>query len=171
VPHLNIPLNHKLTFDSQYSLDSLYSTEQFGVGGRYTVRGFEESQVTGDHGYYIQNDIAMNSSHLFPDAIKKSDLFNWEWGKGNHINYVLSKSKLGLFYDYGHARSKIIDEASDKGYMSGIGAKLDFAGKYLDWDLTYSRGLRSANFLRDVDGINEDKESIYLNVGFKLSLF
>jgi hemolysin activation/secretion protein len=170
IPKTKIPLNHQLTFDAQYSKDSLYSNKQFGVGGRYTVRGFEESQVSGDNGYYIRNDLKINSAYLVPDKIKQSKLFNLGSNKQISINNILSKTSVGVFYDYGYARSKVIDEAADEGYMSGAGAKINYSGKYLDWDVTYSKALHSPRFLQNIDGL-DDNESIYFNMKISVSLF
>ena len=130
-----IPLNHQLNFDSQYSIDSLYSNKQFGIGGRYTIRGFEESQVTGDSGYYVRNDLKINSLYLFPTKLKESKIFNFGSNKQISLNNIFSKTSFGIFYDYGYTRSKVIDEESDEGYMSGIGAKMKYIGKYFDCDI------------------------------------
>ena len=35
-----INLNYTLTFDSQYSWNTLYGTDQFSIGGEYIIRGF-----------------------------------------------------------------------------------------------------------------------------------
>lgn len=171
IPKTDIPFHHQLTFDSKYSLDSLYSTKQFGIGGRYTVRGFEESQVTGDSGYYIKNDFTINSLYLFPKKLKESKLFNFGLKKNLSINNILSKTSIGVFYDYGYARSRIIDESADKGYMSGTGTKINYIGQNINWDVTYSKGLHSPEFLKNIDGIEKDNESIYFNLSLKLSLF
>ena len=171
IPKIKVPFNHQLTFDSKYSNDSLYSTKQFGIGGRYTVRGFEESQLTGDSGYYIKNDLKINSLYLFPEKLKESNIFNFGLAKKISFNNFLSKTSLGVFYDYGYARSKVIDEAADEGYMSGTGATINYAGQYLKWDLTYAKGLHSPKFLKNIDEIEEDNESIYFNLSLKLSLF
>lgn len=171
IPKFKIPLSHHLTFDSRYSKDSLYSNKQFGIGGRYSVRGFEESQVTGDSGYYIRNDLKVNSSYLVPKSIEGSKLFGHKIFNKNSLNGFLSRTNLGVFYDYGYARSKIVDEDSDEGHMSGVGAKLDYLGRYINWSIIYSKGLHSPNFLRNIDKISKDGESIYLNMSLKFSLF
>ena len=44
----------------QYALDTLYGSEQVSVGGIYTVRGFYEEVLAGDHGAYWRNDLAWN---------------------------------------------------------------------------------------------------------------
>ena len=171
IPKTQIPFNHLLTFDSRYSNDSLYSNKQFTIGGRYTVRGFNESQVSGDSGYYIRNDLKISSIHLFPKKLKESKFFNFSSKKQISFNNILARTSLGVFYDYGYTRSKIIDESSDKGYMSGAGAKINYIGKYLNWDATYSKALHSPKFLKNIDKLEEDSESIYFNLSLKISLF
>ncbi len=44
---------------AQYALDALLGSEQFSVGGIYTVRGFYEDTLANDHGFFIRNDLAM----------------------------------------------------------------------------------------------------------------
>ena len=55
--------------------------------------------------------------------------------------------------------------------ISGTGATINYAGQYLKWDLTYAKGLHSPKFLKNIDEIEEDNESIYFNLSLKLSLF
>ncbi|MDF3024190.1 MAG: hemolysin [Alphaproteobacteria bacterium] len=44
---------------AQYALDALFGSEQFSVGGIYTVRGFYEDTLANDHGFFIRNDLSM----------------------------------------------------------------------------------------------------------------
>jgi hemolysin activation/secretion protein len=46
--------------DSQISKDTLFGSEQFSVGGYYSVRGFRENYISGDHGYYFRNKANFN---------------------------------------------------------------------------------------------------------------
>jgi hemolysin activation/secretion protein len=43
----------------QHSLDVLYGSEQLLIGGIYTVRGFEDTTLSGDNGYYWRNDLSV----------------------------------------------------------------------------------------------------------------
>jgi len=45
-------------FTGQYSFQSLYGSEQISVGGPYSVRGFYDSSLANDHGYYLRNDLS-----------------------------------------------------------------------------------------------------------------
>ncbi|WP_047238702.1 ShlB/FhaC/HecB family hemolysin secretion/activation protein [Chromobacterium subtsugae] len=42
----------------QYSPDLLMSSEQFAIGGRGTVRGFNASSLVGQSGYYLRNELS-----------------------------------------------------------------------------------------------------------------
>jgi hemolysin activation/secretion protein len=44
--------------DAQHGLDPLYSSEQIVIGSPYTVRGFFESSLTGDRGFYLQQEFS-----------------------------------------------------------------------------------------------------------------
>jgi len=157
IPKTDINLTHNLTFDSQISEDRLFPSEQINIGGRYTVRGFEESSISGDNGYYIKNDLTVNAAQIMPKIIQES-----------FIGSALQKINIGTFYDYGYVRNKIVSEESDKGYMSGTGAKLNYNGEYFKADLTYAQGLHSPQFLRNIYHTSKDNESVYLDIKFGL---
>ncbi|MFT6333061.1 MAG: hemolysin activation/secretion protein [Lentimonas sp.] len=153
LPKTNTNITHNLTFDSQISENQLLGMNQISIGGRYTVRGFEESSISGDNGYYVKNDLTVNSFNVAPKIIKNS-----------FSNSILQKTNLGVFYDYGYIRNNIINDPTDEGHMSGIGAKVNYEGKYFKAELVYSRGLHSPQFVKNVYRISEDSESIYLNL-------
>lgn len=51
---------YTLRFRSQLTDKRLFGTDQFSIGGRYSVRGFSgEETLRGDSGYYIQNEWAL----------------------------------------------------------------------------------------------------------------
>ncbi|MBQ7883459.1 MAG: ShlB/FhaC/HecB family hemolysin secretion/activation protein [Phascolarctobacterium sp.] len=79
----------------------LPSSEQFSVGGIATVRGYEESELSGDKGYFA----------------------SLEYG------FPLSKDKQSLrgfvFYDYGAVYNSY-NLYSDRSYISSTGAGLEF---------------------------------------------
>ena len=50
-------LNH---VRGQYTRDRLFVSEQFGIGNRYTVRGFDgEQTLLAERGWYIRNEIGI----------------------------------------------------------------------------------------------------------------
>lgn len=41
----------------QYSPDLLMGSEQFSIGSRYTVRGFDDNSLSGQRGFYLRNEL------------------------------------------------------------------------------------------------------------------
>ena len=170
-----INLNYTLTFDSQYSWNTLYGTDQFSIGGEYTVRGFREATISGDNGYYIRNDLRINLQQLFPRILLNTKMMNYgRIIKGKSIalsiNDFLSKTYLSIFYDYGYVKDKYSDSSdmqynSQSGHMSGTGIALNYYGRYLNWSLTYAKALHSPNYLQSRDGIEKEGHSLYWRVG------
>lgn len=50
-------------FSGQYAPTTLYGSQQFSVGGIYTVRGFFEEQLANDNGYFFRNDLTLLKSY------------------------------------------------------------------------------------------------------------
>lgn len=169
-----INLNYTLTFDSQYSWHTLYGTDQFSIGGEYTIRGFRESTISGDNGYYIRNDLSVGLQQLFPIALLNTKFMNYgSIIKGKNvrlsINDFLKRSQLSIFYDYGYVKDKYSDSSdkffnSQSGYMAGTGVALNYYGKYLNWSLTYAKTLRSPQYLQTRDGIDREGHSLYWRI-------
>lgn len=174
IPETNIPLNYNLSLDSQYSLNSLYNTEQFNIGGQYTVRGFNNNNISGDNGYNVRNDLKVNVMDLMPTDFLKSKAANIGanvFGSDFSISSALHKTFLSIFYDYGYVRSRYFIDATHEGYMSGAGTKLNYVGKYLKWDLTYSRGLHAPEFIENVYGQKQEVQMVYFSVSVGMGLF
>lgn len=142
-----ISLNYTMSFDSQYSFDTLYGTNQFSVGGEYTVRGFREQLISGDSGYYVRNDLRINLQQLFSN--------------------ILAKTYLGIFYDYGYVRNKykIANDNSNSGYMAGTGLIFGYYGKQWNWSLTYAKALHSPDYSQTRDGLEKENYSLYWRFG------
>lgn len=52
------PLNYSATLRGQSTSSSLYLADQFSIGGRYTVRGFDgELTLTAERGFYLRNEL------------------------------------------------------------------------------------------------------------------
>lgn len=47
-------------WQGQYGLDALYGSEQISVGSFYSVRGFRETSLAGDRGFYARNDLSLS---------------------------------------------------------------------------------------------------------------
>lgn len=52
-------------WSAQYAENVLYGSEQMLIGGIYTVRGFDRSTLSGDHGFFIRNEIGLRQPFEF----------------------------------------------------------------------------------------------------------
>jgi hemolysin activation/secretion protein len=75
IPKTEIPFTVSTEMDSQYSKQTLFGTEQFSVGGYYSVRGFRENYINGDSGYYFRNKVNFNIGALAAPFAKNGEGF------------------------------------------------------------------------------------------------
>ena len=130
--------------DSQYSKDTLFGSEQFSVGGYYSVRGFRENYITGDSGYYLRNKINFNLGSLVLPFLTKADASNNPQGFFSKNLFHLNKFSFEPFYDYGYIRNKY--DGSD-GRLAGAGIKSIFSSRYFNASLTYSQGTNRSKLI------------------------
>ncbi len=52
-------LSFRSNLEAQYADDVLYGSQQFSLGGLYSVRGFRNSTLAGDRGYYWRNELSL----------------------------------------------------------------------------------------------------------------
>jgi len=87
-------VNSNLT--GQYGDDALYGSEQVLIGGIYTVRGFSDNTLTGDHGFYVRNDIAMPyqlpSFYQLPMSIRP--YIGLDYGRVTSINHQITEGEF-----------------------------------------------------------------------------
>ncbi len=151
LPKTDVSATYVAEIDSQYAQDTLFGSEQFSVGGYYSVRGFRENYITGDSGYYLRNKISFHvGSVLLPFFNKKSPAYLAN----------LNKFKLEPFYDYGYSKYKYSDSGAD-GRLSGAGLKTIFEGKYFNAALTYSWALGKS---RLITATTKENKLIYFEV-------
>jgi hemolysin activation/secretion protein len=151
IPKINAPITLSSEMDSQISKNTLFGSEQFSVGGYYSVRGFRENFITGDHGYYFRNKASFNLGQILAPVLtgKEGDKKDNSFISKN--SYHLYKISMEPFYDYGYAKTKY---NGDSGRLSGAGLKTIFSSKYFDASLTYSWALQRSNLITA-----EDKEN------------
>ncbi|MEM1157491.1 MAG: ShlB/FhaC/HecB family hemolysin secretion/activation protein [Verrucomicrobiota bacterium] len=76
---------------AQFASDNLLASEQLGLGGTYTVRGYEEREVNGDEGYFFSTELRTASFRpLQWVGVKKIEdnlqlLGFWDWGQVSNI--------------------------------------------------------------------------------------
>ena len=135
---INSPLIFTSEMNAQYARQTLYGSEQFSVGGYYSVRGFRESYINGDSGYYFRNKIAFNLGSFIAPFNKNHDEKNEKNGDFFYKNLAhLHKFSLEPFYDYGFVKNKYVDNGAS-GRLAGAGLKTIFNSKYFNTSLTYS---------------------------------
>lgn len=107
---------------AQYSPYRLFSSEQISLGGPYSVRGFNNTSISGNSGYYIRNELSISQK------VK---------------NFVL-RPYLG--FDYGFIKK---DLDSSYGDITGgvIGTRL--FKDFLNLDLFYSFPINDAHFTKE----------------------
>ena len=100
----------RIVSDGQYTRDSLVSGEQFGIGGKDSVRGFLEREITNDSGYRATLEL------MTPDF-------------GSRLASGLAANAL-VFYDRGRVTRNraLAGETSEVGIASfGAGLRLTIA--------------------------------------------
>lgn len=59
-----IPLFYHFSFYGQYAKQGIVGSEQIGIGGPYSVRGFKnESQISGNKGFYLRNELVLTQPY------------------------------------------------------------------------------------------------------------
>jgi len=139
IQKINLPITFTTEMDSQFAKETLFGSEQFAVGGYYSVRGFRENYLSGDSGYYFRNKANFNIGSLISPFLKseKENFFS------KNLLY-LNRFALEPFYDYGYIRNKY-DGSS--GRLSGAGAKTIFSSNNFNASLTYSWGINKSKLI------------------------
>lgn len=78
---------YKTTLSAQYSADNIYPSDEFAIGGRYSVRGFDgKNNLSATNGFFWQNELA------FPNG-------KGEYYTGIDFGYIDSKDIVGGYKD------------------------------------------------------------------------
>ena len=126
----------RLAFAGQYASEALLSAEEFGVGGAQFGRGYDPSEITGDHG------VAASAELQYGRVLDRP------W---------LDSYQAYLFYDYGRVYD--IGEDTDDQYLDSTGG-----GVRLNISDQFSAQLEIARQLSLVSQSNEedDRETRFL---------
>ncbi len=120
----------RLNANVQSSKDILLPSEQLGIGGANTVRGYSERAVSGDTGFITNLEL------FTPDFGKK-------WGEQ-------WKARGVLFYDHGTVRSYSSGSLNTTLASYGIGVRANY-GK--DWSLKADLGISLTPLAEQTPGI------------------
>lgn len=131
IPKINKNITFSSEMDSQISKDTLYGSEQFAIGGYYSVRGFRENYISADSGYYFRNKVSFSP--------------------GYNLTFE-------PFYDYGYATYRNTNNGAS-GRLSGAGIKGIFSHQNFNASLTYSKVLSKSKLalVSSPSGVNEDQ--------------
>jgi len=158
IPKTRIPFQLISEFNGQISKDTLFGSEQISAGGYYSVRGYRENFISGDHGYYSRNSMSLDLKNLLP-------VLNIKDSKFIGLGYkYLNRISLKPFFDYGIARLKF---GSDGGRMSGAGMIMALNDKdsFFEASLTISKGINRSK----LTNTNRREDSvIFFDIKIKL---
>jgi len=88
-----VATRYNFTLRGQYSNDILYSSEQFSIGGRYSVRGFDgEQTLAAENGFYIRNELSFPLKKL-PVEIYAGVDYGHVWGPSD--TYLPGRQLVG----------------------------------------------------------------------------
>lgn len=111
---------------AQYASDALYGTEQFLIGSPFNVRGFRNSSISGDRGYYTRNELGMPLYRQFGDTT------------------VLLRPYVG--YDFGDIKDRFVSQG---GHLSGATIGVAVSNKNFSMDAFASKPLSMPDRLDD----------------------
>ncbi|KAF1069224.1 MAG: Hemolysin transporter protein ShlB [Pseudomonas citronellolis] len=121
----NFSLNS--TFTGQWAANVLYGSEQMSIGSPFTVRGFAENPLSGDHGYYLRNDLSWTRSV----ALIAGQTF-------------VLRPYLGA--DYGRVRNRVSD--TQDGELSSVSAGVGAYLGPLSLDLLVAHPIGAPSFMK-----------------------
>lgn len=137
----NTPINllgvngkYKMNVSGQYAVDPLFGSEQMSLGDLNTVRGFQNSPVSGDSGTYIKNDFTWYST-------KKEGIM-----KGLNVTFGLDaglvQAKNGNISNSGEATATLV------GAALGVRQNIAWAKhQQLSWSATIAKPISAPSYV------------------------
>ncbi len=85
------------SLSGQISNDVLYGSEQFSIGGLYTVRGYRDTSIAGDRGFYWRNTFSMfNQVHASGVTVNIKPYIGYDYGLVWNHHTVTGGRLLGM---------------------------------------------------------------------------
>lgn len=116
-------------FSGQYALDALYGSEQYSIGSLYSVRGFNQSTLSGDNGYSFKNDLNLNKVYSMSGS------------------RLIARHYLG--FDYGKVDNK--ENSSSVGELAGVSLGSAFNIGNVALELIVTQPVRKPDFMKKPD--------------------
>jgi hemolysin activation/secretion protein len=129
----------------QYTGDALFPSEQITMGDRYTVRGFQESSLSGDSGAYVRNELMWNAPQ-FTD--------------NQYVNRTVGNLQPYIGLDAGVAKTK---DGGGEDYISGWAIGLRNNSENMSFDVAYAQAIKHPS---SVVADDETYFSVTAKVGF-----
>ncbi len=106
--------NTRLLLDAQLSDQPLIAGEQFGVGGAYSVRGFEERQIAGDEGWRTSLELWTPPLQVLPGLralafYDAGQMYTREAGAGQPDKDTIASVGGGLRYEWQDSLTFTVD--------------------------------------------------------------
>lgn len=116
-------------FSGQYAFDPLYGSEQYSIGSLYSVRGFNQSSLSGDQGYAFKNDLNLNKVYSLNNGP------------------LIARHYIGL--DYGKVDNK--ENSSQVGELAGVSLGTAFNFQNIALELIVTQPVYKPNFMKNPD--------------------
>jgi len=127
-----------MDFFSQISSTRLLPTEQMQLGGYWTIRGYQENALYGDHGFYLKNEIRSNKIVLknIKNLSHKLQLLAFvDFGFVADINKNISNKNSSILASFGPGLRYLVND--------NLMAKLDYGVQLKNLERKYFK--RSAH--------------------------
>ncbi|MBQ9291666.1 MAG: ShlB/FhaC/HecB family hemolysin secretion/activation protein [Campylobacter sp.] len=105
--------HYKFTFSGQYSNDILYSSEKLYIGDETSVRGFRDSGLQGEKGYFVRNELGYDGFRFIKPFIAYDfggvkDTYCTEYCNGQNLQGITLGSRfayknLEALFEISHA--------------------------------------------------------------------
>jgi len=112
---------------AQASNDVLYGSEQILIGGLYTVRGFVNSTLSGDDGFYVRNDLS--------------------WFTNLPLGSDKRPMRVFLGLDHGRVSNKV--SGIPQGALTGMALGASVNWPWMSLELSATKPLQKPSFLAD----------------------
>jgi hemolysin activation/secretion protein len=116
----------------QYSPNMLFNVERVSLGGPYTVRGFQETSISGDSGGYARAQVSWTFFKPQADTIK----------------LLFGTGEVFGAFDMGEIRRDQSDPF-ERGVVKGVALGLRSSGGFVFGEAILSKSLTRPWFLRD----------------------
>lgn len=121
-----------VSFFGQHTPDRLFSSERVSIGGSSTVRGFQETSINGDEGYYVRNELGWR----FYDP------------KTPKLKTYLGSFQAFAGFDHG-GLIKDKHDPHERGQVSSVSLGLRNQGGHVSTEITLSRSIDRPDYLKD----------------------